>query len=158
MKILLIIISLCFSFGQQADLSYANFDLDEYKKSFYKDRTPWSGPDSIDLWKEFKDQAEASGMREKFLKFLGIDPASLAEWGVWFVKSWINIILSFAWLIALCFMIYGFVRVFFAAGEEALTNAWTIVRISSIALAIIATSWFIESLMFYIYSVISSPL
>lgn len=158
MKILLIIISLCFSFGQQADLSYADFNLDEYKKKVYEDRTPWEKEKSIDLGTIFRDQAKASGMREKLLAFLGIDPASLAEWGVWFVKSWINIILSFAWLIALCFMIYGFVRVFFAAGEEALTNAWTIVRISSIALAIIATSWFIESLMFYIYSVISSPL
>jgi hypothetical protein len=55
-------------------------------------------------------------------------------------------------------MIYGFVRIFFAAGDEAVKNARTIVKISAIALAIIAAARFLESFFFYVYEKISAPL
>jgi hypothetical protein len=140
--------------------------FDKYNQAPYEGWMEWAKDDtSIDLGKTFKDQAlkpwtDGKNMFEKLLKFLGIDPASLtgdAGGILWFIKSLINIVLSFAGFIALCFMIYGFVRIFFSPGEEAVKQAWTIVRISAIAIAIISLAWFIESAMFYIYESLAKP-
>lgn len=158
MKRIIWLLAWVFSLWCVGTISQADFSIDDYSKKFYNE---WDdstqGEATIDRWKAFKDQAENSGMRDKLLKFLGIEDLK-AEWGVGFIKWILNALLAFAGLIALCFMIYGFLRIFFASGDEALKNAWTIVRISAIALVIIATAWFIESMFFYVYEKISGPL
>jgi hypothetical protein len=137
--------------------TFADFDPTDYSKKFYDG---WEdnvqGPDTIDRGKQLGDVKNAT-RRDELLDFLGIkDYKDVGAIG--FIKSILNVILAFAAFIALCFMIYGFGKIFFGDEEKAVSEAWTIVRISAIALAIIAAAWFIESAFFYIYEKVGDPI
>lgn len=163
MRILLSIVScivwLAYLMPIQADFDPSSANGNNYtEKPYEKWDEGKSGPDTIDRGDIFKKQTDDNGMRDKFLNFLKIDLWFKDLGAVGWIKSLLNIMLALAGFIALCFMIYGFVRIFFAAGEEAVKNAWTIVKISSIALAIIAAARFLESFFFYVFEQISEKL
>lgn len=137
---------------------FAGFKFEEYQEPFYDNRDPQVGEETIDIWWLLKDESEASGIWKKILDFLGINPDMMAAGAVGFIQWLVNILLGIAALIALAYMIYGFVRVFFADGEEAVGEARTIVKNSAIALGIIALAWFIETFFFFIYNQIANAL
>lgn len=67
-----------------------------------------------------------------------------------YIINIINLWLQLAAVIALFFLIYGFLSMFFAKTDEAFTTAKKIIINTAIAIVILWLSWFIVSVLFYL--------
>lgn len=132
------------------------FDFDSYIEAEpygdFMDSTVEVGEDNIDPWKILADEINKDEwVLKQILKALGIDVDADDLGAFSFIRNLINYALVIVGLVAMAVLIYGFYKIFFTEGEEALKDAKKLIIGAAVALAIIGLAWFIARFFFSVF-------